>query len=54
MQAIRSTTHKTQIFENMSIPAALTKMAIPTMVTQLITLIYSIADTWFIGQTGNP
>ncbi len=54
MQAIRSTADKTQIFENMSIPAALAKMAIPTIVSQLITLIYNIADTWFIGQTDNP
>ena len=29
-------------------------MAIPTIVSQLITLIYNIADTWFIGQTNNP
>ncbi len=54
MHAIRNTADKTQIFENMSIPAALAKMAIPTIVSQLITLIYNIADTWFIGQTDNP
>ncbi len=54
MQAIRSTADKTQIFKNMSIPTALAKMAIPTIVSQLITLIYNIADTWFIGQTDNP
>lgn len=29
-------------------------MAIPTVVSQIITLIYNIADTWFIGQTDNP
>lgn len=45
---------KTEIFERMPIPAALAKMAIPTIVSQLITLIYNIADTWFIGQTDNP
>ena len=38
----------------MPVPAALTKMAIPTIVSQLITLIYNMADTWFIGQTNNP
>ena len=38
----------------MPIPAALAKMAIPTIVSQLITLIYNMADTWFIGQTNNP
>lgn len=45
---------KTEIFENMPIPAALARMAIPTIISQLITLIYNIADTWFIGQTDNP
>ena len=45
---------KTEIFERMSIPRALTTMAIPTIISQLITLVYNIADTWFIGQTDNP
>ncbi|MCI6867796.1 MAG: MATE family efflux transporter [Lachnospiraceae bacterium] len=43
-----------EIFETKPVPAALAKMAIPTIVSQLITLIYNIADTWFIGQTNNP
>jgi len=42
------------IFETRSISSALAQMAIPTIVSQLITLIYNIADTWFIGQTNNP
>ena len=54
MQSARAIADKAQIFENMPIPAALAKMAIPTIVSQLITLIYNIADTWFIGQTDNP
>lgn len=29
-------------------------MAFPTIVSQIITLIYNIADTWFIGRTSNP
>lgn len=45
---------KTVIFEQMPVPAALARMAIPTIISQLITLIYNIADTWFIGQTDNP
>lgn len=43
-----------EIFETRPVPSALAKMAIPTIVSQLITLIYNIADTWFIGQTNNP
>lgn len=43
-----------EIFETKPVPAALAKMAIPTIISQLITLVYNIADTWFIGQTNNP
>lgn len=43
-----------EIFETRPISSALAKMAIPTIISQLITLIYNIADTWFIGQTNNP
>lgn len=43
-----------EIFETRPVPSALAKMAVPTVVSQLITLIYNIADTWFIGQTNNP
>lgn len=43
-----------EIFETKPVPRALAKMAIPTIVSQLITLVYNIADTWFIGQTNNP
>ena len=45
---------KKQLFESMPVPRALAVMALPTIVSQLITLIYNLADTWFIGQTGNP
>ncbi|MBQ3416880.1 MAG: hypothetical protein IJH32_03510 [Ruminococcus sp.] len=33
---------------------ALAVMAIPTIASQLIILIYNLADTWFIGRTNNP
>ena len=45
---------KTEIFERMPIGKALATMAIPTIVSQLITLAYNMADTWFIGQTDDP
>ena len=38
----------------MPIPKALAKLAIPTIISQLITMIYNLADTFFIGQTDNP
>ena len=48
------TNKKTQLFETESVPKALIRMAIPTVISQLITLIYNMADTWFIGRAGNP
>ncbi len=50
----RAGTAKTELFETMPVPAALARMAVPTIVSQLITLIYNMADTWFIGRTQNP
>ena len=29
-------------------------MAVPTVISQLIVLIYNMADTFYIGRTGNP
>ena len=43
-----------EIFETMPVPSALAKMALPTIASQLVALVYNIADTWFIGQTDNP
>ena len=47
-------TDKTEIFERMSVPKALAVMAVPTVISQIIALIYNMADTWFIGMTDNP
>ncbi len=44
---------KKALFETMPIPQALTKMAIPTIISQLISLIYNLVDTFFIGRCGN-
>ena len=54
MKNTKERTGTKEIFETKPVPAALAKMAIPTIVSQLITLIYNIADTWFIGRTNNP
>ena len=48
------TKDKTELFEKMPVPKALLTMSVPTIVSQLITLVYNMADTWFIGRAGNP
>lgn len=45
---------KTELFETTPVFQALTIMAVPTIISQLIVLIYNLADTWFIGQTDDP
>ena len=41
------------LFEKASVPKAVALMAIPTIVTMLVVVIYNMADTFFIGQTGD-
>ena len=45
---------RTELFERMPIPKAVMTLAVPTIIGQMIVLIYSLADTFFIGRTGNP
>lgn len=42
------------IFENMPVRKAVLTLAVPTVISQLIVLIYNLADIWFIGRTGDP
>ena len=43
-----------ELFETMPVPRALAALAIPTIISQLITMIYNLADTFFIGRTNDP
>ena len=43
-----------KLFEETPVPKALAAMAIPTVISQLIVLIYNMADTFYIGRTNNP
>ena len=45
---------KREVFEKMPVPKALATLAIPTIISQLITMIYNMADTIFIGMTDDP
>lgn len=43
-----------EIFEEMPVPRALRTMAVPTIIGQLIVLVYNLADTFYVGRTNNP
>ncbi len=40
---------RSHLFETMSVPKAVTKLALPTMLGMLVQIIYNMADTVFIG-----
>lgn len=42
------------LFEEMPVPRAVAALAIPTIISQVVTMIYNLADTFFIGQMGDP
>ena len=42
------------VFQNLPIPSALRVMVVPAITSQLIVLIYNMADTFYVGQTDNP
>lgn len=41
------------LFEHAPVPKAVAVMAIPTMISMLVVVIYNMADTFFIGQTND-
>ncbi len=44
---------KKDLFENMRVSKALMTLAVPTIISQLINLVYSLADAIYIGQIGD-
>lgn len=42
-----------ELFEHAPISKAVTVMAVPTIITMLVVVIYNMADTFFIGQTND-
>ncbi|MGN0708802.1 MAG: MATE family efflux transporter [Anaerovoracaceae bacterium] len=43
-----------ELFESMPVYRALGRLAMPTVISQLILLIYNLSDTYFIGRTQDP
>ena len=40
------------VFENKSISKAVWTLALPSIIAQLVNMIYNFADTWYVGRTG--
>lgn len=45
---------KIELFERTPVPAAVRMMAIPTIISSLITIVYNLADTYFVGMLNDP
>ena len=44
---------RTYLFEEAPVPTAVLTLVVPTVISQIITIIYNFADTWFVGRTNN-
>ena len=42
------------LFRDMPVRRAVLSLAVPTVISQIITVIYNMADTFFIGQLNDP
>lgn len=47
-------TDKRELFEKTPVPKALATLAMPTIISQLISMVYNLADTFYIGLSNNP
>ena len=45
---------KTILFEQAPIPTAVAKLAVPTILSSLVMVLYNLADTYFVGMLNNP
>ena len=43
-------TKKVTLFEEMPVPRAVMTLAIPTVLSSLVMVIYNLADTYFVGM----
>ena len=41
---------KTRLFEETPVPKAVMALAIPTVISSLVMVIYNLADTYFVGM----
>ena len=46
--------NENELMSYMKISKAVATMAIPSVISSLVTVVYNMADTFFVGQTGDP
>ncbi len=45
---------RTELFETMPIPKAVAQLSVPMIIGSLVTIVYSLADTFFVGMLNDP
>ncbi len=45
---------KILLFEEMPVPKAVASLAVPTILSSLVMVLYNLADTYFVGMMNNP
>lgn len=43
-----------ELMSSLVVSKAVAKMAVPSVISSLVTVVYNMADTFFVGQTGDP
>lgn len=46
--------NENELMSSLPVPKAVAKMAIPSVISSLVTVVYNMADIFFVGQTGDP
>ncbi len=46
--------NENEVMGKLKISKAVAKMAVPSVISSLVTVVYNMADTFFVGQTGDP
>lgn len=46
--------NKIDLFENTPVPKAVAQLAIPTILSSLVMVLYNLADTYFVGMLNDP
>lgn len=51
---MNKTQDKEYLFERMSVPGAVMQLSLPIVISSLVTILYNLADTFFVGMLNNP
>ena len=54
VNAAASSAEKEYLFTAMPVNRAVISLAVPTVISQIITVVYNMADTFFIGRMNDP